>query len=180
MVGRPSTLSQEPSEPASPQGVRVGARVKDWFVSAAILNTWAQRGWFGKGFGRTILSDFSSRFRAREFRLQHFVLPCDLFFTYFFMMCWPANVVWGSLNRNPEPFVMIPRFPIRIGFESHEMGRDKISSYPRASRSQCSGQISFGLGTKTLEKPSESHQSSNSLGPSYRARLHKYWAGPNN
>ena len=76
--------------------------------------------------------------------------------------------------------MIIPRFPIRIGFESHVSGRDKISSYPRASRSQCSGQNHFGLGAQTLEKPSEWRQSSISLGPGLWARLHKYWAGPNN
>ena len=55
-----------------------------------------------------------------------------------------------------------------------------ISSYPRASRSQCSGQILFGLGAQTLEKPSEWRQASIPFGPGLWARLHKYWASPNN
>ena len=62
----------------------------------------------------------------------------------------------------------------------HKTWKDKISSYPRASRSQCSGQNTFGLGAQTLEKPSDWRQSSIPLGPGWWARLHKYWAGPNN
>ena len=174
-----SNLSQESSEPASSQGVRVGVRVKGWFRTAAILNTWAQRRWFGKGLKGEL---FSLGFWARIFSATTLVLPWVFLFSFsriIFDLISQPRVTWGSLNRNPDPHVIIPRFPIRIGFESHVTGRDKISSYPRASRSQCSGQIWFGLGTQTLEKPSEWRQSSISLGPGLWARLHKYWASPN-
>ena len=106
-------------------------------------------------------------------RLQ-LLFCCVISFSFHVMFSWMAGHVVGF----PLIGIPIPRFPIRIGFESHVSGRDKISSYPRASRSQCSGQNWFGLGAQTLEKPSEWRQSSIPLGPGLWARLHKYWASP--
>ena len=67
--------------------------------------------------GRTFLSLFLSRF------VSAFSLSKIRIFLLSRVIELAGHARVGSLNRNRKPFVVIPRFPIRIGFESHETGR---------------------------------------------------------
>ena len=115
-------------------------------------------------------------------------------------MEWPAIGVYGSLNRNPEPYpyhyIIRNSNRIRIACRG-----DKILSYPYPPRNMLSN-----LNSKAMDKissyssglleadvragsyraprvhspgrPSEWRQLENLLGPSYWARLHTHWASP--
>ena len=130
LVGRGWTtellFSQEPSEPVSPQGVRVGARVLGLFRTDAILNTWAHRGWIRNQISGELFSRFFFLFSLSDF--GEFSATRFLFAVGFLCSRMAGHCLGISIYRNPEPYHNYPIIVIRIGFDFQ--GGDKILFYP--------------------------------------------------